>query len=502
MQRMYVGRCKEEDFMRRRKSFLPVICIIMAICFLFFFQSGAEAAGSDFYKEYSLEEYDIEDGKIKLDAKCKMTIFVDCPYEEPDEDDDYQDDEDDGYWDDEDDDYQDDEDDGYWDDEDDDYQDDEDDGYWDDDYQGDEDGDYWDDEDDGYWDDEDGDYWDDEDDGYWDDEDDDYWDDEDDWDEPGEVYIVLQDADGEEVFEEYIDSYGVSKYSVTLPAGKYWLYIDADLECTVSLSGQYIPELSPKKTTLEAGKSKALRLTGAGKKVSWKSSDESVATVSKKGVVKAKKAGKATITATCGKKKLKCKVTVKVSYNELSKNMKTFAKKNKSFKYENVKNVYGGKKCRLYGKMISGKSFSKTDGFITMAQPCIELRKLGQKTDLHFRMFLRLMKISHGNVTVSTTGAQLVTSNKKLGLKFDSGISDIYFDKETGYMVGDRSEEATVFKMNGKSLKQFESMLNQSSLMVRTKNYDGSVFQAKVDAGARKVWKKLLKQYQTLLNKF
>ncbi len=198
MQRMYVGRCKEEDFMRRRKSFLPVICIIMAICFLFFFQSGAEAAGSDFYKEYSLEEYDIEDGKIKLDAKCKMTIFVDCPYEEPDEDDDYQDDEDDGYW---------------------------------------------------------------------DDEDDDYWDDEDDWDEPGEVYIVLQDADGEEVFEEYIDSYGVSKYSVTLPAGKYWLYIDADLECTVSLSGQYIPELSPKKTTLEAGKSKALRLTGAGKKV-------------------------------------------------------------------------------------------------------------------------------------------------------------------------------------------------------------------------------------------
>ncbi len=406
MQRMYVGRCKEEDFMRRRKSFLPVICIIMAICFLFFFQSGAEAAGSDFYKEYSLEEYDIEDGKIKLDAKCKMTIFVDCPYEEPDEDDDYQDDEDDGYW--------------------------------DDDYQGDEDGDYWDDEDDGYWDDEDGDYWDDEDDGYWDDEDDDYWDDEDDWDEPGEVYIVLQDADGEEVFEEYIDSYGVSKYSVTLPAGKYWLYIDADLECTVSLSGQYIPELSPKKTTLEAGKSKALRLTGAGKKVSWKSSDESVATVSKKGVVKAKKAGKATITATCGKKKLKCKVTVKVSYNELSKNMKTFAKKNKSFKYENVKNVYGGKKCRLYGKMISGKSFSKTDGFITMAQPCIELRKLGQKTDLHFRMFLRLMKISHGNVTVSTTGAQLVTSNKKLGLKFDSGISDIYFDKETGYMVGDK----------------------------------------------------------------
>ena len=49
----------------------------------------------------------------------------------------------------------------------------------------------------------------------------------------------------------------------------------------------------------------------AGVKVVWKSSKKKVATVSKKGKVKAKKPGKTTITAKVGKKKYKCKVVVK-----------------------------------------------------------------------------------------------------------------------------------------------------------------------------------------------
>jgi len=46
------------------------------------------------------------------------------------------------------------------------------------------------------------------------------------------------------------------------------------------------------------------------KKPKWSSSKKSVATVSKKGKVVAKKAGSATITAKIGKKKYKCKVKV------------------------------------------------------------------------------------------------------------------------------------------------------------------------------------------------
>ena len=46
------------------------------------------------------------------------------------------------------------------------------------------------------------------------------------------------------------------------------------------------------------------------KKIKWKSSNKKIATVSKKGLVKAKKAGKVTITAKQGKKKAKCTIVV------------------------------------------------------------------------------------------------------------------------------------------------------------------------------------------------
>ena len=46
-------------------------------------------------------------------------------------------------------------------------------------------------------------------------------------------------------------------------------------------------------------------------KAVYTSSNKKIATVSSKGVIKAKKKGKATITVKVGKKKVKCKVTVK-----------------------------------------------------------------------------------------------------------------------------------------------------------------------------------------------
>ena len=72
-----------------------------------------------------------------------------------------------------------------------------------------------------------------------------------------------------------------------------------------------------KKITLRVGKTKKLSVKNAGKKVKakWKSKSKKIATVSKKGKVKAKKAGKTWITCKFkykGKKyTLKCKVTVK-----------------------------------------------------------------------------------------------------------------------------------------------------------------------------------------------
>ena len=76
--------------------------------------------------------------------------------------------------------------------------------------------------------------------------------------------------------------------------------------------------LSKTKLTMYVGKSKTLKCTvkpsGASKKVVWKSSKPSVVSVSQKGKLKAKKAGKATITCSSKKYpkiKATCKVTVK-----------------------------------------------------------------------------------------------------------------------------------------------------------------------------------------------
>ena len=69
--------------------------------------------------------------------------------------------------------------------------------------------------------------------------------------------------------------------------------------------------ISAKKKTLTIGRSFTLKVKGTKKKVKWSSSNKSVATVSSKGKVKAKKVGKATITAKVAKKSLKCKITVK-----------------------------------------------------------------------------------------------------------------------------------------------------------------------------------------------
>jgi hypothetical protein len=69
--------------------------------------------------------------------------------------------------------------------------------------------------------------------------------------------------------------------------------------------------LNKTKATLFVGDTIKLKVKNVKGKVKWKSSNEKVAKVSKKGAVKAIKSGKATITAKVGNKKFKCKVKVK-----------------------------------------------------------------------------------------------------------------------------------------------------------------------------------------------
>ena len=78
-------------------------------------------------------------------------------------------------------------------------------------------------------------------------------------------------------------------------------------------------QISKKAITLYRKNSYTLKILGATQKVKWSNSNKSVASVSSKGKVTAKRAGTTIITAKMGKKKYKCIVTLKNPYIKKAK---------------------------------------------------------------------------------------------------------------------------------------------------------------------------------------
>lgn len=71
--------------------------------------------------------------------------------------------------------------------------------------------------------------------------------------------------------------------------------------------------LSAKKITLTVGSKKKLKIKNSIKKVTWKSMNKKVASVTSKGIVKAKKIGKTVVKAKAAGKTYRCTVIVKRS---------------------------------------------------------------------------------------------------------------------------------------------------------------------------------------------
>lgn len=135
--------------------------------------------------------------------------------------------------------------------------------------------------------------------------------------------------------------------------------------------------ISKKKVTICTGQTIQLKVNGVKKKARWASSNKSVATVTQKGKVSAKKKGTTAITAKIGKKKYACKVTVespKLSKTSITvKKGKTYqlkmqntkqkykwSSKNKSIATVTSKGKVTGKKTGttyIYAKSASGKIF-------------------------------------------------------------------------------------------------------------------------------------------------
>lgn len=143
---------------------------------------------------------------------------------------------------------------------------------------------------------------------------------------------------------------------------------------TISVSGSVSaklaskPKLSATKVTLDVGKSKTLKVKNTSKSVKWSSKNKKIATVSKKGVVKGKKAGSTTITAKVSGKKLVCKVTVvkKITKNQAIKLVQKKLGTDLSYYCYDETVSYKGKKYYVIDVMslVNGDHYSRLTQYL------------------------------------------------------------------------------------------------------------------------------------------
>lgn len=139
------------------------------------------------------------------------------------------------------------------------------------------------------------------------------------------------------------------------------------------------PRLNYKKVTLVQGKKKRLKVRNLSRsrrrKVKWYSTRKSVATVNRKGVVKAKRKGKAYIVAKVGRKKYRCKVIVKKKVRRKKTKKKVKINKStkrqlpydaKDFAFSPEKSYAAGTSLDFFTTLVDsyGKDFSSTSNSI------------------------------------------------------------------------------------------------------------------------------------------
>ena len=232
------------------------------------------------------------------------------------------------------------------------------------------------------------------------------------------------------------------------------------------------PGLSAKTMTLQVGQKKTLKVKNAGKKakLKWSSNKKSIATVSKKGVVKAVKAGNAVVTCKVTTKngkttKLTCKVAVKKAAKVTSLTVGSQSELEKALKNKNVTKITVATQGAVTFTVPQG-DYSKVELVINAPNADVVNNGKFKSIDIQAIKPNTYRENAKGNViTVSATGdarvivetgatvAKIMVSGSKGNVKLvvDGTLSGITIDAPVNVTVEGKTTAAVPVTVNEKA---------------------------------------------------
>ena len=232
------------------------------------------------------------------------------------------------------------------------------------------------------------------------------------------------------------------------------------------------PGLSAKTMTLQVGQKKTLKVKNAGKKakLKWSSNKKSIATVSKKGVVKAVKAGNAVVTCKVTTKngkttKLTCKVAVKKTAKVTSLTVGSQSELEKALKNKNVTKITVATQGAVTFTVPQG-DYSKVELVINAPNADVVNNGKFKSIDIQAIKPNTYRENAKGNViTVSATGdarvivetgatvAKIMVSGSKGNVKLvvDGTLSGITIDAPVNVTVEGKTTAAVPVTVNEKA---------------------------------------------------
>lgn len=230
--------------------------------------------------------------------------------------------------------------------------------------------------------------------------------------------------------------------------------------------------LNAKTMTLQVGQKKTLKVKNAGKKakLKWSSNKKSIATVSKKGVVKAVQAGNAVVTCKVTTKngkttKLTCKVAVKKTEKVTSLTVGSQSELEKALKNKNVTKITVATQGAVTFTVPQG-NYSKVDLVINAPNADVVNNGKFKSIDIQAIKPNTYRENAKGNViTVSATGdarvivetgatvAKIMVSRSKGNVKLvvDGTLSGITIDAPVNVTVEGKTTVAVPVTVNEKA---------------------------------------------------